>query len=146
MSKHDLQPSLFVERLTVRSDRVMCDIKLSPETPRVTWPALMERVRGAYPRLVFHTCVNDKGNVFGDVMACTAVPHLLEHLVIDIQTDMQASTCSLSDVCDFVFVGTSEWTDEPRGRAHIEVNFTDDLIALRAFCDAVNFLNKIMVF
>ena len=36
---------------------------------------------------------------------------------------------------DFAFVGTTEWLDEARGLARVEVNFTDDLVALRAFRD-----------
>ena len=46
---------------------------------------------------------------------------------------------------DFAFVGTSEWTDEAQGRARVEVNFTDDLVALRAFREATQFLNDAVV-
>ena len=44
-----------------------------------------------------------------------------------------------------VFVGTTEWTDEAAGRARIEVSFLDDLVALRAFRDAIAFLGDAMV-
>ncbi len=46
---------------------------------------------------------------------------------------------------DAVFVGTTEWTDEAAGRARIEVSFLDDLVALRAFRDAIAFLGDAMV-
>ncbi len=40
---------------------------------------------------------------------------------------------------------TTEWTDEAAGRARIEVSFLDDLVALRAFRDAIAFLGDAMV-
>lgn len=40
------------------------------------------------------------------------------------------------------FVGSTEWTNEAQGMARVEVNFADDLVALRAFCDAARFLNS----
>ena len=39
-------------------------------------------------------------------------------------------------------VGTSEWADERAGLARIDVSFADDQVALRAFRDAVAFLNE----
>lgn len=45
---------------------------------------------------------------------------------------------------DEIFVGTSEWLDEPAGRALIQLNFTDDLIALRALNQAVAALNTLL--
>ena len=85
--------------------------------------------------------MNDEGDTFAAVMDHTSIPHLLEHLVIDLQT--QAAQ-EVSDE-NAVFVGTTEWIDEFAGRARIEVSFTDDLVALRAFRDATAFLNASVV-
>ena len=46
---------------------------------------------------------------------------------------------------DETFVGTSEWIDEPAGRALIQLSFTDDLIALRALNQAVSALNTLLL-
>ena len=129
---------LAIERLAVRADRVVCDVVVAPGSPRSTTPQLMVQVCATYPHLPHHACVNEKGDVFAAVMDRTSLPHLLEHLVIDLQT--QAAFHQ-----DAVFVGTTEWTDERAGRARIEVSFVDDLIALRAFRDAIAFLNDAML-
>lgn len=87
----------------------------------------------------------------------TSLPHLLEHLVIDFQTraavrrgdgaeaGSAAAYADAGSALDAVFVGTTEWTDEAAGRARIEVSFLDDLVALRAFRDAIAFLGDAMV-
>lgn len=140
-------PKLSLERLIVRADRVVCDVLLAPGSPRMTSPALMACVCRVYPNLPRHACVNDAGDTFADVMNCTSIPHLLEHLVIDEQArsaSSQAPSNASTDVGP-VFVGTTEWTDEFAGRARIEVSFTDDLVALRAFRDAARFLNETVV-
>ena len=111
---------LVIERLTVRADRVVCDVVLAPGVPRRTTPELAARVRAAHPHVPRHACVNDEGDTFAAVMDHTSLPHLL-------------------------FVGTTEWTDEAAGRARIEVSFLDDLVALRAFRDAIAFLGDAMV-
>ena len=46
---------------------------------------------------------------------------------------------------NFLYLGTTEWIDEDAGLARIEVSFTDDLVALRAFLDAAQFLNKAVI-
>lgn len=137
MSACDTAP-LFAERLTVRADRLVCEVVLAPGAPRLTTPQLMERVRAAHPHIARHACVNDEGDTFAAVMDHTSLPHLLEHLVIDVQTQACANE-------DAVFVGTTEWADERAGRARIEVSFIDDLVALRAFRDAIAFLNAEVV-
>ena len=130
--------ALVIERLLVRADRIVCDVSLATDAPRMTTPALAKRVCSAFPQLPHHACVNEKGSTFGAVMDHTSLPHLLEHLVIDEQVralpDSQAT-----------FVGTTEWTDVAAGRARIEVSFTDDLVALRAFRDATRFINTTVV-
>lgn len=132
---------LSIERLTVRADRLVCEVTVASGAPRGTWPELVARVRTAHPLVPLHTCVNDEGDTFAAVMDHTSIPHLLEHLVIDLQT--QAAQ-EVSDE-NAVFVGTTEWIDEFAGRARIEVSFTDDLVALRAFRDATAFLNASVV-
>ena len=42
-------------------------------------------------------------------------------------------------------MGTTEWTDEHAGRARIQISFADDLVALRAIRDAVDFLNEALL-
>ena len=125
----------------VGAGRIGCDVTLTAHAPRTTDPVLAARVRASFPHLPRHACVNGAGDTFGAVMEATSLPHLLEHLVIDLQT--QAAPPDASP--DTAYVGITRWTDENAGRAHIEVSFTDDLVALRAFRDATRFLNEAVV-
>lgn len=133
--------ALSVERFVVGDGRIGCDVALAPHAPRTTTPALAAHVRAVFPDLPSHACVNGVGDTFGVVMEATPLPHMLEHLVIDLQT-RAAPAGSRPDVA---YVGVTRWTDESAGRAHIEVSFTDDLVALRAFRDAARFLNAAVV-
>lgn len=123
----------------MRADRIICDVLVDSRAPRLTTPLLAARVCATFPDLPLHACVNDEGDTFAAVMGHTSLPHMLEHLVVDLQ-----SRAAPAD-SETVFVGTTEWTDSFSGRARIEVNFTDDMVALRCFRDAVTFLNEAVV-
>lgn len=125
----------------VGEGRIGCDVVFAAQAPRTTDPVLAARVCASFPNLPRHACVNGAGDTFGAVMEATSLPHLLEHLVIDLQT--QAAPPDASP--DTAYVGITRWTDENAGRAHIEVSFTDDLVALWAFRDAARFLNEAVV-
>ena len=135
--------ALAIERLVVGAGRIGCDVALAAQAPRTTSPQIAARVCAS-----FSACCSSrewKGTlpslVTPSTMEATSLPHLLEHLVIDLQT--QAAPPDASP--DTAYVGITRWTDENAGRAHIEVRFTDDLVALRAFRDAARFLNEAVV-
>ena len=91
-------------------------------------------------------------------MDCTPLPHLLEHLVVDLQVRAESGqwftlpgaaaeappSMWRAQRSDRPIVGTSEWLDEAAGTARIDVSFADDLVALRAMRDSVAFLNKLL--
>ena len=145
-----------VERMEVRRGHLVCRVAFGA-APRVTSSQLMSRVLAAVPTLAQHACVNERGTTFAAVMDCTPLPHLLEHLVVDLQVRAEAGQwCTLSGAAsgappsvtgatrDHPIVGTSEWLDEAAGVARIDVSFADDLVALRAMRDSVAFLNKLL--
>ncbi|NHM16346.1 hypothetical protein GMI69_06695 [Eggerthellaceae bacterium zg-887] len=82
--------ALVIERLTVRPDRIVCDLLVSPSAPTTTSPGLVRRVLADYPTLLDHACVNDEGDTFAAVADHTSLPHLVEHLVIDAQVRQAA--------------------------------------------------------
>ena len=108
--------------------------------------ALIARCLQHFPALACHTCRNDKGPTFGCVMNTTSTPHILEHLVIDLET---------REACDEsrVFTGTTQWDqgtfDVHTGKselcAHMAVSFEDDLVALGALTRALEFLNDTLI-
>ena len=133
-----LAQPIEVDSITVQTGRLICDIVIPDSRNRMVSPALAAYVRTQMPSLTRHSCVNGVDDTFGAVLDTTSVPHLLEHLAIDAQ--VRASQDS-----DAPFVGTTEWLDENAGTARITLSFTDDLVALRAFNEAVMFLNDAVV-
>ena len=123
-----------IRMITVKTGRLVCEVAVPDAIFRNTTPRLAAFVTDQYPDLPHHACVNSVGHTFGDVIEHTSTPHLLEHLVISLQVRDHVAG-------DPTFIGTTEWIDEQAGIAHIEVGFTDDLAALRAFNEATQFLN-----
>ena len=126
--------AIEVRQVTVRTGRIVCDVCVPDKRFRQVTPKLAATVASSFPNIVRHACVNDAGPTFGAVMERTSLPHLLEHVAIDLQ--IQATQDD-----DALFVGTTEWVDARAGLARIELSYTDDLEGLRAFRDAVNYLN-----
>jgi hypothetical protein len=129
-------PRLVLKSLRVEADRVVAAVVVegaasSADTnPRIAARAIAER-----PNLPIHTCVNGEGPLFGSVIDHTPLPHLLEHVVVDLQT----AACPNPDR---VFTGATRWTDGHPERARVEVSYADDIAALRAFRDAVDLVNR----
>ncbi len=122
---------LVVERIAVQRGRLSLLVRVAPGFPRMTGVRLAHRLLDERPSLRHHTCVNDKGPTFGAVIERTSLPHALEHLIIDEQVRDERS------LTDITFMGTTEWIDKAVGRARVEVNFVDDLVALRAVRNAL---------
>lgn len=132
--------AIQVREIVVRTGRLVCDVEVAEPRFRRTTPKLAAFCEGSFPDLPHHACVNDAGPAFGDVIEDTSVPHLLEHLVISGQV-----RASEAGAVAATFIGTTEWLDEAAGVARIEVGFHDDLVALRAFNEAVKFLNTAVI-
>lgn len=126
-----------VTDIAVRTDRLVLTVRLASETPRETTPAMARALTAAVPTLPHHACVNDKGATFGAVLDATAVPHVLEHLIIDAQARASVPAAP-------TFVGTTTWIDRAAGVARVEVSYRDDLIALAAVKDALATLNDVL--
>lgn len=144
-----------IVRLEVMRGHLTCIIELAAGAPRTTSNALVERILRDFPNLPRHACVNEHGRTFGDVMARTPMPHLIEHMIIDLQVREMASAAPAKSApaapapaapADVPLVGTSEWIDEAAGLARIDVSFADDQVALRALRDAVAALNDALAF
>lgn len=133
MNSCDSAP-ITVNEIIVRTGRLVCTVTIANPTLRFTTPALVEYVLHDHPNLVHHACVNDEGDRFGAVIDHTSLAHLLEHVAIDLQTQRAQSQ-------DAAFMGTTEWLDEGAGQARIQLSYADDLEGLRAFKDAVEYLN-----
>ena len=124
---------IALERLSVLPDRIEAEVRVLDPAYRTTSPELIAQVLVRFPTVRYHACRNETGPTFSAVMENTSLPHLLEHLVIDIQTRAHA---------DPVFTGTTQWSATMSDVAIVRVSFYDDLIALGAFKQALHFINQ----
>lgn len=139
-----------VLKLDVYPGHLVCQVQFASTVERRTTPKLIKRVLKRFPNLPNHACVNERANTFGAVINETPLPHLLEHIIVDVQVQMQTEMYGDNRVsahkkptgsCNGTIVGTSEWLNETSGIARIDVSFVDDLTALAALKAAVDFLN-----
>lgn len=124
-----------VESIVVKPDRVACRIAVGDERYRYSDARVAAGLVSLFPSLAQHACVNGVGQTLGSVIRNTSVPHLLEHVWIELQVRSSASP-------DALFVGTTEWLDEDAGIACVQVSYRDDLQALRTFNEATQILNN----
>lgn len=140
-------PTLSIEHIAVRDDRLSLLVRIAPAKARYTTPDFARRLTAAAPTLPHHTCINDQGCTFACVMDHTSVPHALEHAIIDEQVRLTAASSPASREDDGVdadipFLGTTEWLDERNGLARVEVSFQDDLLALQALDTAAALIRE----
>lgn len=137
-----MQEKIAFERLTVLPDRIEAEVRVCDPCSRMTTPDLIARVIEQFPTIPYHACRNDRGPTFEAVMERTSVPHLLEHLVIDLQAHEHAKTMLPNEAnAQATFTGTTQWSAEDADVAIVRVSFQDDLIALGAFKKALHFIN-----
>lgn len=116
---------LDVERVHIFRGRMRLTVRVSDQAPLRTSDEVAARVLAKRPELAVHSCVNATGPTFGDVIADTTLPHLLEHLIIAEQARL------LGDgLRNEVLVGTTELVADRR--AVVEISFVDDLVAVAA--------------
>lgn len=130
-----LTKSISATKIVVQDGRLVCEVVIPDPARRYCTSRLASRARTAFPDIVKHACVNGVSDKFVTVMDSTSVPHLLEHLMIDIQVHDDRVEADAS------FVGATEWLDESAGTALVQVSFTDDLCALQALNKSLDFLN-----
>lgn len=136
MAANSATPESPIRALSIRvlTGRLVCEVQVDRPELRTTGPRLAEELCRRFPDLPHHHCVNDVGPAFGDVMARTSLPHMLEHLAI-------AFALQAAPDPDTAFTGTSQWVNEAAGLARIQLSFQDDLDGLCAFDSALTFLN-----
>lgn len=78
-----------------------------------------------FPHLSRHHCDNDNGFSFRRECQCTEIPHLFEHLIIELQGQvLQSGTLK----------GETQWNwrVDPKGRFHVYVEYSNELLVLGA--------------
>ena len=90
-----------------------------PHIPRILFKLL--------PQMAAQRCVNDKGHSFGREAQATEIPHLFEHLIMEIQNQVRRGVgAPLSGETRW------NWTVDPRGRFYVTVDYEHEVVALGA--------------
>ncbi len=98
-------------------------------------PHLPDTLFEIIPSIRFHKCDNDECLSFEVEAQDTEIPHLFEHLVIELQ--VKAMGGSLSGETSW------DWTQDPRGCFHVKVDYRNRQLALAAVRLAVRIINAI---
>ncbi len=149
---------LSYEKIRVRAERIELLVRVSDERFRATTPELIKICLADFPLLSQHACRNRKGNTFVSVMENTPVPHLLEHLIVQLQLQAEdvrqksascvqqnGALCTNNKADTLVITGSTQWSAWDDLLACVSVSFIDDIVALAACNEALNYLNKALL-
>lgn len=88
-------------------------------------PHLPRMLFRLFPHLAQHRCDNDLGLSFRQECRQTEIPHLFEHLIMELQAQAQhADVLHLSGMTEW------NWRVDPRGRFHVYVGYENELLAV----------------
>ncbi len=101
-----------------------------PHIPRILFKLL--------PRMAAQRCLNDEGIPFHREARATEIPHLFEHLIIEIQNQVRRGVGD-------PFCGETRWnwTQDPRGRFYVTVDYENECVALGAIRLAEDMINAL---
>ncbi|GAB4452677.1 MAG: hypothetical protein OHK0029_04040 [Armatimonadaceae bacterium] len=101
-----------------------------PHLPRLLFRLL--------PRLGSHTCHNDYGHSFRRECRETEIPHVFEHLIIELQLLAQQNP-------EDRLSGETEWNwqIDPRGFYHVSVDYENELLAIASIRLAERIINSL---
>lgn len=131
---------LRIEHIEVGPSELMARIRVL-DTNRmrtVTAPGIATRALALMPGLGRHTCENDDGKRFIAEMTDTEVPHLLEHVTVELMA-LSGSPRSLKARTSWDFANDGE------GVFRVRVMFDDDLVAIAALREAATIVEWLMV-
>lgn len=146
-------PQVEVQKITFSEDRVKLNVRVCGEISHDARHHLNELLINEVPDVMEHACVNSHGPKFGDCAGTTSIAHILEHIIIhefsmmsDIVSEANLSKpgerCLTSLRKKKLFVGST--TNIGPDLAKIELNYYDDIQALRAISAATDKLNELL--
>lgn len=78
-----------------------------------------------FPHLARHRCENDNGYSFRKECRSTEIPHLFEHLIIELQGQVYKSGTLRGET-------QWNWRVDPKGRFHVYVEYENEIVVLGA--------------
>src|SRR2546423_5481336 len=131
-------PMRIVEILFYDTNKVKLVVEM-PDPNRYTTdhvPHLPRSLFKLFPHLAHHKCHNDHGHSFRRESLSTEIPHLLEHLIIELQTQAQRHE---------ILKGETQWNwrVDPRGTFHVHVEYENEQLVLAAIRLAERIINAL---
>jgi hypothetical protein len=128
----------IVEILFYDANKVKLVVEM-PDANRYTTdhvPHLPRSLFKLFPHLAQHKCHNEHGHSFRRESLATEIPHLLEHLIIELQTQAQRHE---------VLKGETQWNwrVDPRGTFHVHVEYENEQLVLAAIRLAERIINAL---
>lgn len=124
---------LFYDRNRVKlvvemSDPARYSTEHAPHIPRLLFKL--------FPHLARHRCDNDNGYTFRKECRATEIPHLFEHLIIELQGQVRKTR---------ILKGETQWNwrIDPRGRFHVYVDYENEMLVLGAIRLAERVINAL---
>ena len=116
-----------VEILFYNSNRVKLVVEMSdPDIYTTTHaPHIPRLLFKLFPHLSRHHCDNDNGFSFRRECESTEIPHLLEHLIIELQGQVRGAGTLKGET-------QWNWRVDPRGRFHVYVDYDNEILVLGA--------------
>ena len=93
-----------------------------------------------FPYLAAQRCYNENGHSFRREANSTEIPHLFEHLLLEIQKQVRRGIYA-----DVSISGETEWNwlIDPRGRFHVTVGYDNEIVALASVRLAERIMNAL---
>ncbi|MCL6518505.1 MAG: hypothetical protein K6T99_01610 [Armatimonadetes bacterium] len=127
-----------VEILFYDQNRVKLVVEMSDPTRYSTEhaPHIPRLLFKLFPHLARHRCDNDNGYTFKKECRNTEIPHLFEHLIIELQGQVQKTK---------ILKGETQWNwrIDPRGRFHVYVDYENEILVLGAIRLAERIINAL---
>ena len=121
-------PDKRVKLVVQMPDPSKCSTRHAPHIPKLLFKL--------FPHLARHRCDNDNGYTFRRECRETEIPHLFEHLIIELQGQAQRISA---------LRGETEWNwrVDPRGRFHVYVEYDNEILVLAAIRAAERIINAL---
>lgn len=127
-----------VKKIHVKKYRIVCIVACQQGYEKSNL-SLKQKVLNEFPNLAYHKCKNKNHNSFSDEIDKTEIAHVFEHIVIDLQTRYMNNQKHHREE---TFFGTTQSYDKDQGLYNVELNYFDDIVALRSIKEAEEFINK----
>ena len=116
-----------VEILFYNSNRVKLVVEMADPDCYTTKhaPHIPKLLFKLFPHLARHRCENDNGYSFRRECQSTEIPHLFEHLIIELQGQVQRAGTLKGET-------QWNWRVDPKGRFHVYVEYDNEMLVLGA--------------